>query len=169
MVLPCLFVCAEEARHMDFGKLRTNCRTEIESGSYSTFKSVKVLDLQILAWYRIRDSRPWYVDNALCWAKVTTEQGQRWILVHMARNPEKGDAKWHNADPSWHSYMVYDARNAWFLYFDRAPKNEDIYGKMVFFKFSIGKDWDLYDSKILNENWESAIGQSPAIKFSQER
>lgn len=158
----------QEANKMNFDQLLTNCTAEIEHRNYTALKKVKVLNLEILAWYRIRDSRPLYVDNALCWAKVASEQGTRWVLVHMARNPENIDSKWRNADPSWHSYYVYDAPNAWFLYFDRPPNNDDIYKKMTFFEFKIDKNWELYDSKVLDENWKTAIGNPPTMKFSKK-
>ena len=108
---------------MNLGQLRTNCVAEIESSAYSNLKNIKVVDFKLLAWYRIRDARPWYVDNALCWCKTTTDRGLRWVLVQMARNPEPTGSRWRTADPAWHSYTVTDVPNGWFLYFDRPPRN----------------------------------------------
>ena len=114
-------VCLGEDQHMNLGELRTNCLAEIERGLFTDLKGIKVLDFKVLAWYRIRDSRPWYVDNALCWCKASTDRGARWVLVHMARNPDPTRSQWRSADPAWHGYFVFDVPNGWFLYFDHPP------------------------------------------------
>jgi len=150
---------------MEFGELHTNCVVEIESGSYSNLNGVKVLEYKLLAWYRIRDSRPWYVDNALCWCKMSTDNGVRWALLHMARNPEPTG---HNSDLHWHSYYVYDVPNGWFRYFDQPPKNEDVYKQMTWFKFKAERGWDTYDSLIIDQNWLAALGEKPASDFSRQ-
>src|SRR5512140_305817 len=81
----------QEDGQINLGQLRTNCVSEIERGGwygYTTLRDIKVLNYKLLAWYRIRDSRPHYVDNALCWAKTSTDHGVMWVLVHMATNPK---------------------------------------------------------------------------------
>lgn len=153
---------------MNFGQLRTDCVAEIERGSYTSLKGIKVVDFKLLAWYRIRDRRPWYVDNALCWCKTTTVNGSRWVLVHMARNPDPTGSKWRNADLNWHSYHVTDVPVSWFLYFEHPPKNDDIYNRMPFFRFETDKNWEMYDSQILSENWAAAMGDRPTKKFSNK-
>ena len=160
-----LCACSADLKEMEFDQLRTNCTAEIERASYSSFKKVGVVEFKLLAWYRIRDTRPWHVDNALCWAKASTDQGLRYVLVHMARNPNSTLRK---ADLSWHSYFVYDAPNAWFLYFEHPPKNEDIYNRMTWFTFDVGKEWKLYDSQVLSENWQAATGERPTRGFSNK-
>ncbi len=159
-------ICLGEDQRMNFGELRTNCIAEIEYGSFTDLKGIRVLDFKLLAWYRIRDSRPWYVDNALCWCKASTVAGKRWVLVHMARNPEPTGSRWRNADHTWHSYFVFDVPNGWFLYFDKPPGNKEVYSRMEWFKFKVEKDWEMYDSCILRDAWEAALGEKPARKFS---
>lgn len=156
-------VPAQDLKDMNFLQLRTNCWFEIESGNGSQLIHVKIIDLKLLAWYRIRDSRPVYVDEALCWAKTATDEGPRWFLLHMNRNP---DAKSKTSNPVWHLSFAYDSSNSWFLDFDRPPTNDDIYKRMHDFEFSIGADWTLYDFKIMEEDWKAAIGEAPTKKFS---
>ena len=164
-VVACLSSClAQDLKDMNFLQLRTNCWFEIERGNGSQLIDVKIIDLKVLAWYRLRDSRAVYVDNALCWAKTSTSTGSRWFLVHMARNPVVNST---TADPVWRLYFVTDtSSSSWFLDLDRPPTNEDIYNRMKFFNFSIDADWTLYDSKIMEEDWKIAIGEAPAEKFS---
>jgi hypothetical protein len=160
-------VCLGEDEHLNLGELRNNCIAEIERGLFTDLKGIKVLEFKVLAWYRIRDARPWYVDNALCWCKASTDSGARWVLVHMARNPEPTGSQWRNADPAWHSYFVFDVPNGWFLYFDHPPRNKDVYGRMEWFKFKVEKEWEMYDSRIVRDGWEAALGEKPAKKFSK--
>ena len=153
----------QEPEDMNWDELRTNAIQEIQSGAYSSFESVRVLDFKILAWYRMRDKRPWYVDNALCWGKVMADGATRWVVIHMARNPINGVSQ---QDQEWSSYMVYDVPNGWFIYFDTPPKNKDVYESMAYFKFSLDDDWDMYDSGLMEENWVAALGEKPEKKFS---
>ncbi len=148
---------------MNFEELRTNCIQEIESGKYTSLNNIKVTDFRILAWSRIKDERPWYVDNALCWAKAETDGGKKWIIVHMVKNPMKSEPL---KEQRWHSYFVDDAANTWFLYFDDPPQNVDIYDKLRSFKFTISDDWELYDYANLYENWKYATGSIlPSVAF----
>ena len=160
-MLPCV---AQDIKDMNFGELRTNCVKEIEEGKYIPLKKIKVTDFKVLAWYRERDDRPVYVDYALCWAEISTKSGTRWVLLQMARNPMLNE---HPVDRTWNLAIVLDAPNRWFLYFEKPPKNDDVYGRMSWFRFKAERDWVYYDSKILDENWESAIGEKPTVKFSQ--
>jgi len=164
VLLP-IICTAQDIKDMDLPELRKNCTQEIESGSYSTLKTIKAVDLRILAWYRMHDNRPLYVDNALCWAEVTTEDGPKWVLVHMARNP-MNNVREH--ERQWHSYLVFDVPNRWFLYFDKPPRNRDIYERMVWFKFEVAAPWKIDDSSIMDEDWSSALGDKPAKRFSSK-
>jgi hypothetical protein len=162
---PLINAFAQDLKDMNFDQLRTNCVKEIETGYDTKPGKIKVVDFKILAWYRMRDNRPWYVDNALCWAKTTTRSGDRWALVHMARNPTRTGQPVIQA---WHSYTVTDVQNGWFIYFNHPPKNDEVYGSMRWFLFAVPRDWTMYDSKLLEENWESAIGEKPTVKFSRD-
>jgi len=84
-------------------------------------------------------------------------------LVHMARNPAPSGRK---ADLHWHSYYVYDVQNGWFRYFDHAPRNEDVYGRMTWFKFETEEGWEVYASRVMMDAWESSLAARPAKKFS---
>jgi hypothetical protein len=161
-------ICLGQDQPMNLGELRTNCVAEIERGLFTDLKGIKILDFKLLAWYRIRDSRPWYVDNALCWCKTSTDRGARWVLVHMARNPEPTGSQRRNANLTWHSYFVYDVPNGWLLYFDYPPKNKDVYSRMEWFKFNVEKDWERYDSCIIRDAWEAALGEKPAKQFANQ-
>ena len=154
---------AQDIEDLCLAEAQTNCIQEIKSGRYAKFKIIEVEECRLLAWYRIRDNRPWYADNALFWSKVKTDKGIRWALVHMARNPMEKVADKMRA---WHSYFVYDARNEWLLYFDRPPTNRDVYDKMRYFIFEPMRDWVIYDSKILVAEWIVAIGEMPNKSFS---
>ena len=97
--------------------------------------------------------------NALCWAKVTTEAGPKWILVHLARNPMNMARGRYR---TWHSKLVLDAPNGWFIYFDDPPKNRDVYNSMRWFHFEPERRWSSYDKFLDRNAWQAAIGEPPA-------
>jgi hypothetical protein len=146
---------------LHLGELRANCRQEIELGRGLSvpFKNPRVEDLQVLAWYRMRDDRPWYVDNALCWGKLTTNEGPRWVLVHMVRNPREAGS-WSE----WTSHTVFDAPNDAFFYFDKPPVNKYV-AELSYFHFEPEEGWDVYDSFIDIRAWSMAFGQGPDRQF----
>ena len=97
----------------------------------------------MLAWYREKDDRPLYLDSALCWARVTTEVGLKWVLVDMVRNPI---ATFASQNMNWHVRRVYDICNSWLVYFDHPPDNCDVYSRMSLFRFESDHDrWIRYD------------------------
>ena len=119
----------------------------------------------MLAWYRARDDRPWFVDNALCWARLATGQGPKWALLHLAKNPMSGMP---SADTEWHEYLVFDAPSDSFFWFDRPPKNRDI-DRFSYFHFHLEGDanWAIYDSSIDERAWSAALGEKPDRHFSR--
>jgi hypothetical protein len=153
---------AQDLIDMNLGELRTNCVAEIQAGHYTSQNMIQVVDFKVLAWYRQRDDRPYHWDSALCWARVATEQGAQWVLVHMARNPL---FRVHPVCRTWGIAAVTDVPNRWFLYFEKPPRNPDIYGKTDFFELAEDKHSVMYDSCILEENWLAAIGEKPEKRF----
>ena len=64
-----------------------NCRAALVS-SYDVEQSgSKIVDLKILAMYRMHDERPVHVDYALCGARISRGDNESFVLVRMARNP----------------------------------------------------------------------------------
>jgi hypothetical protein len=143
-------------KNMKFDELTKNCINDIKSSTQ--YKNIKVDKFKILAWYRDKDDRPVYLDCALCWAKLSTETGPKWIVVHMARNPTKDEPQ---SQQKWRSYYVFDAKNSWFIFYDSPPKNIDIYKSFKFFKFTPDNDWIRYDSYIDKVAWKESIGELP--------
>lgn len=158
---------APDMKVINWGELRTNCIQEIELGKFTALKNIKVTDFRILAWYRMKDERPWYVDNALCWAKVASAAGPRWALVHMARNPMRAT---NERERTWHSCFVTDVPNGWLLYFDKPPANKELYWHMAWFKFKGEGDWwTVFDAHINAADWVAALGEKPTKRFSTQR
>jgi hypothetical protein len=153
----CSSCSVQDVEDLNLAELRKNCCEEITS----SFHRAKVEDFRILAWYRQRDSRPWYADNALCWAEVATDKERRWLLVHMAKNPIKG---LRDDQRQWHKRFVDDAPNRWFLVFDKPPTVQDV-DRMVWFHFREESGWTTYDSTIDEKAWVAAFGHKPDRQF----
>jgi hypothetical protein len=66
----------------------------------------------------------------------------------------------------WTLRVVSDAPITWLLFFGSPPKNNDVYGEMKLFTFRPEEGWQMYDSHLLTNNWEAAIGQRPVKTFS---
>jgi hypothetical protein len=148
---------------LDFPELIHSAIREIESGRYAAVKASKVDDLRVLAWYREKDDRPLYLDNALCWAKVTTEVGLKWVLVVMVRHPIVTIA---GQSTDWHVHRVYDICNSWLVYFDHPPDNCDVYSRMSLFRFQADRDGlKRYDSYVDKDTWIAVIGEAPTMTF----
>jgi hypothetical protein len=158
---------AQSAPEMDFPQLISAAMREAESGD-ATAKVGKVDDLRVLAWYRERDNQDFYsariyLDNALCWARVATEGGSKWALLHMVRHPFVTVA---GQSTDWHLHFVYDLCNCWLVYFDHPPNNSDVYCHMRLFRFGPAEDgWVRYDSHVDNDTWAAVIGEAPTKTF----
>jgi hypothetical protein len=154
---------AHSSPDLDFPELIRSVVREVESGHYATAKASKIDDLRVLAWYREKDDRPFYLDHALCWARVTTEVGLKWALVHMVRNPSVAIT---GQSTNWRLRRVYDLCNRWLVYFDHPPNNSDVYSHMSLFRFKSAHDgWVRYDSYVDKDTWTAVIGQAPAKPF----
>lgn len=166
----CAITClAQEPDPINLGRLRADCVAGMERGGwygYTTLKDIKVLDYKLLAWYRIRDARPQYVDNALCWAKASTDHGMMSVLVHMSTNPKATNSV-DGARLPWNLAVVSDSPNSWLLFFSSPPNNKDVYSRMTSFTFKPEDRWEMYASELLTNAWESALGEKPAKSFSK--
>lgn len=150
---------------MNLDELSATCIHEIESGIYSDGNSVRVEDLKILAWYRDVDDRPNYVDSALCWARISTGSADKWVVVHMGRNPIDNDlgirrrGSWYHL---WEIYRVYgDEPRDQIRYFDQPPTAAEMYSQFRHFKFESGTGWRRYASFVDAVAWEAATGEGP--------
>lgn len=127
-------VFAQDVKELNLDEARTECIKDIKSVNYGDIKTIDVEECRLLAWYREHDEEAtWYRDNALFWAKVLTEKGIRWALVHMARCPlySLGTPKWES------QYARVYPFDRWFLFFDHPPTARDVYEKMYYFKFEV--------------------------------
>jgi uncharacterized protein YndB with AHSA1/START domain len=91
----------------------------------------------------------------------------------MVRNPEPTGTHSRDADHRWHRHDIQciDAPDEAFLYYEQPPKNQDIYSRNNDFEFegeSRKRGWEVYDSRILSENWLSALGEKHAKDFSYQ-
>jgi len=146
---------------MNLSELKSSCAEEIKSSSMFRFKTVNVNTVEILAWYRDKDpKRPRNIDCALCWANIVTNEGPKWVVIQMARNPNQKLGR-----SEWHAYFVFDAKNDWLLFFDKPPKNSDIYTAFGYFDWKPKEDWSRYDSFIDTKVWARVIGEPPARAF----
>jgi hypothetical protein len=65
----------------------------------------------------------------------------------------------------WHNYFVFDVGNDWVLFYDRPPKNSDIYSAFHFFEWAPADGWERYDSSLDSATWKRLIGEAPARAF----
>ena len=136
-------------------ELYDNCKSEIEK--HSPFPGSSVIESRILAWYRVKDDRPLYLDNAICWARLDSSTGKKWALVHMARNPHPDNSPY---EKSWKIYTVEDVPEQSLFYYNKPPGNKAI-ASLRLFHFRQESRWELYDSGIYPDNWRYALKENP--------
>ena len=99
---------------------------------------------------------------------MVADKGQRWVLVHMVRNPMK-----HLPERSreWQSSRLKNTRptiprkaNVPYTLHHR-PTPDDL-DEMVWFHFREEPHWTTYDSNMPENAWLAAFGAKPDRKFT---
>ena len=148
---------SQEIKEMKYEELAKACEAEI-SASHE-FKNIKISDFKILAWYRDKDDRPIFIDEALCWAKVTTNSGPKWVIAQMWRNPRTLPSARSN---TWVSNRGVHNSEPQIIFFDSPPSNAMVYRACNSFHFVPNSGYTRYDSKLDHSAWIAAIGEEPA-------
>ena len=142
-------------RDVNMPELLDNCRTSLRYSCRGEGLVGEVVDLKVLAMYRMRDDRPLHVDYALCGAKISSDENEFFALVKMARNPFST----RNHRKTW-SAAVNTGSNDSMHFFDNKPTVQDVDTKMRFLKES--DDWDVYTKRLFRRNWaEFVTGKLP--------
>ena len=55
------------------------------------------------------------------------------------------------------NYFVFNIPDSWIHWFEHPLGNKDVYDRMTFFRFAPTVGYELYDSRVLSENWEAAL------------
>jgi hypothetical protein len=164
--LICFSADAADLDDMKFDELQLACRKLVEG--YRTATPI-VEDARILAWYRIKDKRPWHLDHALCWGHAWIDFRHRWALGHLVRNPSpRSSGRTAEIESTWKPYKGSAHSRSSILRFQIPPTNEDVQ-KLNTFEFSVNAHWEMYASDINEREWIEVIGALPTQTFSRIR
>jgi hypothetical protein len=151
---------ANNLRDMNVPELMDNCRAALVS-SYDVEQSgSKIVDLKILAMYRMHDERPVHVDYALCGARISRGDNESFVLVRMARNPINARER----DKTW-GIAFNTGWNNWMHFFESKPTVQDIDDKMCFLDES--DNWDIYTKRLFRRNWDEFVVGDPPERFTK--
>jgi hypothetical protein len=115
--------------------------------------------MEILAWARRVDDRPWALDAAVVWFRYTRDGGgDGYKLAHLARNPHlpapEGD--------TWSITRVYDL----FTYkgaenYDHPPTGAEVrqFFKDTMWEMKTPAGWKSLGSGLCRQTWERVIGE----------
>ena len=144
--------------------LRLFCRHELVAGARQG--PVKVEAVEVLAWTRCKDKRPWYKDMALCWARVTAPGGPVWCVMVMVRIPDATCGRWslHTVDGLGFDLRSFEIRGM--RAFSAPPRNREIYTSLGPFTFA-GTDgrYTDYASHLDEALWTRLAGEPPERRF----
>jgi hypothetical protein len=148
---------AQEPMELRIEEIKRNAITVLERENYP-YVEAKVENLKVLAWYREKDERPWFVDCALVWAKLNTNVGTKWALLELARNPIQS---FDIIRREWQIDFIFDGADDGIEIFDHPPTTKDLQKSVLNFKFKPESGWTRYDSFLDKTEWEACFSEVP--------
>jgi len=144
--------------------LRLFCRHELVAGARQG--SVTVDEVEVLAWYRWRDPHPWYMDMALCWARVATPGGPLWCVLVMVRIPQASCGHWSLYTMDGLGFDLRSSEIRGLRAFKAPPRNSELYASLGKFTFA-GTDgrYTNYASWLDVALWTRLVGEPPTRSF----
>ena len=127
-------------------------------GASRDWEPSDVKHVELLAWYGKVDSRPWYVNVALCWVELE----DRWALVQLAQNPVPPDEKPKHREfhSRWHAYYIYDIKWRPVAIFDRPPTASDVEHFLTEWDDS-GRGWKYLTRGVRTQTLKRLLGEEP--------